>query len=589
MDAAQLSKFRKLIVSKNLDYYLILTQDEHNSEYVSDADKRREYVTGFTGSAGTAIVGRNYCELATDGRYWLQAADQLGSDWVLRKEGHPGIIPWNKAISIRAKEEGAIVGVDPKLISHETASQMLANGTQLKAVEPNLVDKIWTSKPAEPSSPIFSLPLDKTGASSKSKIADLRFYISSKNRDAIVISALDQIAWLLNLRGSDIEYNPVFKSYCIVTLSEVRLYLNLGREVPELSSKIKVCDYDLLFKDVKDLSKAGMKIEVSSKSSWAIVLAAGENAVISDSEFIANAKAIKNKVEIEGARKAQLYCGVSIVKTLSWLNKELKADKEVTEYEVSEKLQSFRLSLPDFRGPSFETISSSGANAAIIHYTPSPNTCSYVNKNAVFLMDSGCQFLYGTTDTTRTCWFSDEECPSNIKRAYTLVLKGHLALANAQFPPRTSGYQLDALARQFLWHEGLDYVHSTGHGVGSYLNVHEGPVGIGPDAKRWGAELKVGCLISNEPGYYKPKEFGIRIESLIVVQPKNGNKTKNTDFLTFETITLVPFDRNLIDVHLLTNDEINSINSYHAHVKEKLEPLLSDEDLEYLLYHVSPL
>lgn len=583
-ESGPLAKLRGLMAVHGLDYYLVLSQDEHNSEYVACADKRREFISGFTGSAGTAIIGRSgYCELATDGRYWLQAADELSSDWVLRKENHPGIVTWSKAISSRAKEEGAVIGVDPRLITFDTAKLILGSGADLRAVEPNLVDEVWVDKPAEPSQPVFALGLEYSGVDTQSKLENLRFHLTSRRADAIALAALDEIAWLLNLRGSDIEYNPVFKAYALVTKSETRLYLNQTRELPALPSRVRLLDYSRVFEDMAELAQQGKKIELSSKASWAAVLAAGQGAVVTDAQPVALAKAVKNDVEIAGARRAQVYCGTAVVRLLCWLGKRLAEGAEVTEFEASQQLEKFRQELPEYQGPSFETIASSGANAAVIHYTPSPTTSSYISKDAVFLLDTGSQFLYGTTDTTRTVFYGDAP-PAALTSAYTLVLKGHLALARARFPVRTAGYQLDVLARQFLWNEGLDYVHSTGHGVGAFLNVHEGPVGIGPDAKRWSAQLAPGAILSNEPGYYKAKQFGVRIESLVVVQQRAPR-----EFLEFETITLVPFARNLIELDRLTTEERLQIDQYHAHVRAILAPHLSDADLEYLLEHTEPL
>lgn len=593
MDSHNLSKLRKLIAENNIGYYLVLTQDAHNSEYVSPCDKRREHISQFTGSAGTAIIGRDkYVELATDGRYWIQAEAQLGSSWALRKEGMAGVVGWVNAISSRAKAENVAIGVDPKLISYQQAKQIIDSGAELRAIEKNLVDQVWKHKPEEPANEIFELSTQFSGQSTPSKIADLRAKVKKMGADAIVLSALDQIAWLLNLRGSDIDYNPVFKSYLVLTFDECVLYVSPQHSLPPKDhlEGITVKNYDAVFDDVKTLSfTMEKKVWVASNSSWAMVKAAGDRAILDPYSPVEEAKAVKNAVEISNAQKAQLNCGTSVLRLLSWLKKSMDDGQPVTEYEASQKLQEFRMLLPGFKGPSFETISSSGPNAAVIHYAPSPEGSRTLRPNEVYLCDSGSQFELGTTDTTRTAWFGKMNPPDELKEAYTLVLKGHIALATAVFREGSTGYMLDPLARQPMQKYGYDYNHGTGHGVGSYLNVHEGPMYIGMNAARASAPLEVGNIISNEPGIYKEGCFGIRIESLMVVEPTRTKYQMGTKFLHFRTMTLVPLDLNLIEVELLERDEIAWINRYHARCRKELEPMVSGHDREYLHFHTTPI
>lgn len=378
----------------------------------------------------------------------------------------------------------------------------------------------------------------------------------------------------------------------MVTLDECVLYISALHSLPpkDKLEGITAKNYEDIFDDVKTLSFTMEKrVWVHPNSSWAMVTAAGDRAILSMFSSMEEAKAIKNAVEIANAQKAQLLCGSSVLRLFSWLKKSLDEGHSVTQYEASKKLQEFRMSLPGFKGASFQTIASSGPNAAIIHYTPSPQGSRVLTSNEAYLCDSGFQFEYGTTDTTRTVWFGTTNPPDELREAYTLVLKGHIALASAVFPEKSTGYMLDPLARQPMQEYGYDYNHGPGHGVGSYLNVHEGPVYIGPSAARASALLEVGNIISNEPGIYKQDCFGIRIESLMVVEPTRTKYQMGKRFLHFRTMTLVPFDLNLIDVEILERDEISWINRYHARCRNELDPLVSGHDREYLHYHTPPL
>lgn len=583
-----LHKLRALIAQHGLGYYLVLTGDDHNSEYVSPSDKRRAFITEFTGSAGTAVIGADYAELATDGRYWLQADAQLPPGWALRKEGAPRVVPWLRAVAARARAEEAPIGVDPRLITYADAQSLKEAGADLRAVEPNLVDLVWTNRPVRAREPVYELETQYTGRKSQLKIADLRHDLRKQRADAIVLTALDDVAWLLNMRGSDIEYNPVFRAFLLVTHHDVKLYIDSDRDMPTealVESGIAVRPHDEIYADVATLAREAT-VWVPQGSSWAMALAAGDSALLDRPSPVQLAKSIKNSVELEGARKAQVYCGVSLVEQLSWLQAEIRAGRSVSEYEAAEKLLEIRRKLPQFKYLSFETISSSGPSAAVIHYSPPKEGSRLLSKRDVYLLDSGSHFLFGTTDTTRTAWFDTEPPPGEISEAYTLVLKGHIALAVAIFPDGTPGSKLDMLARQFLWKYGLNYIHGTGHGVGSFLNVHEGPASISMHSHE---PVHEGFLLSNEPGFYKDGHFGIRIESLLAATRSNPKYASAVSFLEFETITIVPFDRNLIDPSLLTPEELAWINAYHEMCREKLTPLVSDTGRAYLEYHTAPI
>lgn len=596
----------------NIGYYLVLTQDEHNSEYVAEADERRAFISGFTGSAGTAVIGLHSAELATDGRYYLQAADQLPKEWTLRKEGSPNVDPWFKAVVEHAKAEKVNIGVDPKLIRASIVESMkeklLGSGVELKAISENLVDAVWPNKPALPADKVISLPESVTGKSFAAKLADLRKELEKKNAKAILLTALDDIAWLFNLRGSDIAFNPVFKSFALISDRAVTLYVDENKVSNVLGdiSGVEIKPYDDVLNDTAALAayveaantkakeagsdSADLRLWLPAGSSWALVEAAGgANATIDDPSPVTDAKAKKNSTELDGQRLAQLKCGLSIVRYLAWADSELKnGNTGISEYDGSQKLLEIRRQLEDFVGPSFETISSVGPNAAVIHYAPQPDTKHFLSTNEVHLLDSGCQFKHGTTDTTRTVHFGTPTAQEI--SAYTLVLKGHIALARAVFPEGTNGYQLDTLARLPLWRQGLDYRHGTGHGVGAFLNVHEGPMGIGSSPLLAKVPLEIGHLISNEPGYYEDSKFGIRIESLVVVrQAATPNQFNNKKYLEFETVTLVPFTRSLIDVNLLNAEEREWVNCYSAKVRKALLPHLDELTANYVLKHTEPL
>lgn len=604
----RLADLRKCFDKHNIGVYVVLTQDEHNSEYTSEADNRRAFISGFTGSAGTAVISKSEAVLATDGRYFLQAGKELGPQWQLLKQGVKGVPTWQEWAANEAARSGANIGVDPKLITYndvKTLKDHLAKrgaSGKLLAVEENLVDVVWgDSRPHRSDAPAFALSDKVTGKNFTEKVEELQKTLDGLSADAIVVSALDEVAWLFNLRGTDIPYNPVFFAYASVTADgKATLYIDdnkVTEKVREhLGNNVALKPYDGVFNDAKEL---GLKLETSNAdrrpadyhkivapngSSWALVSALGgpDNVRMVRSP-VEDAKAIKNEMEVTGAKLAHDRDGVALVRYLAWLEKQVlspdykESEKKLSDYEAGQQCLEFRKQMEGFVGLSFETISASGANAAVIHYAPPKDSDAYVTASEVYLLDSGGQYKEGTTDTTRTVHYgvpSDEEV-----RAYTLVLKGHVALARAVFPEGSNGYMLDTLARQHLWRNGLDYRHGTGHGIGAYLNVHEGPVGIGFRQGYREAPLAPGHIISNEPGYYEDGKFGIRIESVVVVrEAKTPANFGGTKFLEFETITKVPFCRKLIDTTLLDSEEIKWINQYHTDVYNTVKSYLSEDD-----------
>lgn len=601
----RLTQLRGLFSKHDIGYYIILTQDEHQSEYTHPCDDRRAFISGFTGSAGTAVVGLDKAVLATDGRYFLQAGKELDSNhWELLKQGVKGVPSWQEWVATEATNSGKNIGVDPKLIGYaevESIKKLLVkkgDKAHLISIQSNLVDQVWGSdQPQRPKQCIKILDQAHAGKTFKEKLANLQEDIKQKNGTSFFVSALDEVAWLFNLRGSDIPYNPVFFAYAVVGLDNTTLFID-GDKIPEdvaaelRDMKVEVRPYEDAFPAAERLSQSLIKTNEKEESpkkllvplpaSWAAVEALGGLSNIERIQSpIENAKAVKNPMELLGAKTAHIRDGVAIIRYLAWLeNAVANEGKVMSDHEASEQCTKFREEMENFQGLSFGTISSSGPMAAVIHYHPEEGSKEMVRKDQIYLLDSGGQYLEGTTDTTRTVHFgtpSKEEI-----NAYTLVLKGHVALARAVFPEGSNGYMLDTFARQFLWKEGLDYRHGTGHGIGAYLNVHEGPIGIGFRAAYLQQPLQVGNLISNEPGYYEDGKFGIRIESVVAVkEATTKHNFGGTKFFDFDTITQVPFCRRLIDETMLDNGEKQWINEYHQTVYSTVEDYVKKDQLAF--------
>ncbi|OZJ03546.1 hypothetical protein BZG36_04169 [Bifiguratus adelaidae] len=555
--SAQLASLRELLKANNLSAFFIPTEDAHQSEYIADCDKRREFISGFTGSAGSAVVSMTEAALFTDGRYFLQASQQLDQNWLLMKQ---------------AEASGL--------------KKTLPQGSSLVPVE-NLVDQVWGSKrPARPTNPVTIQETKYAGKSHTEKLSDLRNSLQEKGVYGTVVSALDEIAWLFNLRGSDIECNPVFFSYALVTKDTTTLYVDEAKLSPavkqHLGSEIAVKPYEQVFEDLRQTRSAleahKQKLLITPRTSLALQIAVGADNTEEGRSLITDAKAVKNQVELEGMRQCQLRDGAALIKYFAWLENQLKNGAKLSEVQATDKLEKFRKEQEDFVGLSFDTISSTGANGAIIHYKPEPETCKIIDINEIYLCDSGAQFKDGTTDTTRTYHFGTPTAYQ--KRCFTRVLQGHIAIDEAVFPNGVTGYLLDPWARKALWEDGLDFRHGTGHGVGAFLNVHEGPHGIGTRIAYNDTPLQAGMVVTNEPGYYEDGAFGIRIENILLVQEvKTPNNFGNRGYLGFEHVTLVPIGLNLIDRELLTPREKAWINRYHVKVAETIAPLLEDDDL----------
>ncbi|KAM6524750.1 hypothetical protein FALCPG4_010344 [Fusarium falciforme] len=591
---SRLTSLRGFMKERNVQVYIIPSEDSHSSEYIADCDARREHISGFTGSAGCAVVTLETAALATDGRYFNQAEAQLDSNWTLLKQGLQDVPTWQEW-SAEQSSGGKNVGVDPSLISGATAKNLAekirkSGGAELVPIEENLVDLVWgKERPARPSEKVIVQPDELAGESVTNKLTKLRQELEKKRSPGFLVSMLDEIAWLFNLRGNDIPFNPVFFSYAIITPDVATLYIDDSKLDDKCRShlsanKVEVKPYDSILDDARKLhasvSEKGKSENaaptgnflISNKGSWALKRALGGDSSVDEIRSpVGDAKAIKSEAELVGMRACHVRDGAALIQYFAWLEDQL-VNKKATldEVEAADKLEELRSQKSDFVGLSFPTISSTGPNAAIIHYGPERGSCATIDPEAIYLCDSGAQYHDGTTDTTRTLHFGT---PTEAEReAYTLVLKGHIALDQAVFPKGTTGFALDGLARQHLWKNGLDYRHGTGHGVGSFLNVHEGPIGIGTRVQFAEVALAPGNVLSNEPGYYEDGKYGIRIENIVVVKEiKTKHKFGDKPFLGFEHVTMVPYCRNLIDTKLLTSEEKEWLNAYNAKVVDKTQ------------------
>lgn len=581
-----------------LGAYIVPSGDAHQSEYIADCDMRRQFISKFTGSNGTAIVTQDKAALWTDGRYHLQASKQLDpNNWILMKDGlpdTPSMTDWLKSVL----SSGSRVGVDPLLLSHDSwkrlCKELKTNNISLVGVKENLIDSVWEDKsilefgeklrPQNPCKPIIKLDQEITGKDWVTKISELRAEMTKKKAGTIILTALDDVAWLLNLRGSDIDFNPVFFAYCIVSKQQVSLFINKDQLTPEAaqainahhghdgspsdSPHVNVLPYDSIRDYIINniLPNESELIWISSSSSEALVSLLPKTKALLQPSPVTRQKAIKNEVEIQNMRNCHVRDAAALCEYLAWLEETIEANpgghEQLWEIPGATYLENCRKSKERFMGLSFPSISSSGPNGAVIHYHPTEETRRPISKDEIYLIDSGAQYLDGTTDVTRTLHFGN---PTPKEReCFTHVLKGHIQLAKMIFPRQIKGNSLDSFARQSLWSQGLDYLHGTGHGVGMFLNVHEGPSSISPRVNPDDPGLEAGQILSNEPGYYEDGSFGIRIENLVVTRKTETKYNfNNRGFLKFETITLVPIQIKMIDKNLLTDEEIEWLNEYH--------------------------
>lgn len=594
---ARLDALRTELDKRGLHGFVIPISDEHMSEYVGSYAQRLQWLTGFGGSAGSAAVLKNKAAMFTDGRYTVQVREQVDGK-LYDYEDVPETSP-SKWLAEHAPN-GALIGYDPWLHGiewAENAEKLFAKkGIELIAVEDNPIDAVWADRP-EPSK-AEAVPHDDkfAGRSSADKRAEVADWLKREGYDATVITALDSVGWLLNMRGKDIENTPVALSYVLAHADgTAELFIAPEKVTPELTKHLGNA---VSVRDRGDFQPAlanlnGKTVAVDPKHAVAGIfhaLEAGGAKVVRDGDPAVLPKAIKTGAEQQGHRDAQARDGAAVVKYLRWIEENAPSGK-IDELTAAAKLREFRGLSPDMRDTSFDTISAAAGHAALPHYKVDEDSNIAIPPSSIYLCDSGGQYLDGTTDITRTVWVGPGEPTAEMIDRNTRVLKGHIELDLARFPDKTSGGALDALARMHLWQAGVDYGHGTGHGVGSYLSVHEGPQRISkPGGAFPGTEtpLREGMILSNEPGYYKPDEFGIRIENLVLVVDAQieGSEGK---YLTFETLTHVPLDRRLVDKSLLTAREIAWWDAYHARTRDILAPQLEGEDLAWLERECAPL
>lgn len=574
---------KNLLAEAEIDAFIIPSSDAHQSEYVGPFANVRQWISGFTGSAGTIIVTKEHAGLWTDSRYYLQAETELeGTQIKMHKMGNKGQGAWLEWLN-EAYKEGGTIAFDGHLFTktHADLIQKRLNSAITLKTSYNPINQLWSDRPSRPDDEIYEHDIAYSVTSRSEKFDGLRQKYLDR-ADKYLISALDDIAWLFNLRGRDIDFNPVFYAFGLISKSEAILFCDINKipqSIQESLSKdgIQIKEYDLFIPYVNNLSPDDKVFLDPSDTSISLYNAINAKK-IEGTNIIRSMKGIKSKGELNHVRNAMEKDGVALLRMYRWLDKELDK-RTVSEAEVSDKIQHFRSIMPGYVGESFPPIVGYEANGAIIHYRPHPDTSAEIEKKGMLLIDSGGQYLDGTTDITRTIHFG-VPTPEQ-KTAYTSVLKGKIAVDQLIFPEGTTGYQMDILARSALWSHGLNYGHGTGHGVGYLLNVHEGPQGI---SQVYNAKSKhpiqEGMITSNEPGFYKSGGFGIRIENLIAT--KQHNETEYGKFLAFETLTLFPIATNLIDMSLLTRAEVKWMNSYHEMVEKRLKPHLEGEEQEWL-------
>ena len=576
---------RDCMQTSDIQACIIPTTDPHISEYTPDHWKNRQWISGFTGSAGTMVVTGNKAGLWTDSRYFIQAEEQLqGSGIALFKTGlpeTPSPEEWLKG-ELRA---GDTIGLEGSVY---TASDAIALIDYFKKynirVNPCFApfDVIWDDRPALPMNPAFILPEEFSGESARSKIDRLFGEMRKENCACTLIASLDSIAWLLNLRGNDIEYNPVTICYAVVSEKETRLFIAPEKLTPEVTTYLQsegvvLSEYEKIDEYVRKLDAQHILI-TPGKINYGLYNSIPASCTLHERAVhpVDDMKSVKNETEIAGIRRAMQRDGVALVKFLYWLDTQLTENKPVMELDVSARLKAFRSKQAHFFSESFETIAGYGPHGAIVHYAANEESNATVRPEGILLIDSGAQYLDGTTDITRT--IAVGPVTEAMKRDYTRLLKGNISLSMARFPKGAVGMQLDVLARQFIWQEGQNYLHGTGHGVGHFLNVHEGPHSIRMNYNP--TPLKPGMITSNEPGLYRSGEYGIRIENLLLTIP--DQTTEWGEFYAFETLTLCPIDTQLIEWPLMTESEIQWLDKYHQKVYQLLSPHLSADEQDWL-------
>lgn len=581
----RLAAVREVMRREHLAAFVFPSTDPHNSEYVPDHWKGREWISGFDGSAGTAVVTMTSAALWTDSRYFIAAAEQLsGTEFVLMKERLPETPTVAQWLGEQLRDsDSKEVGIDGMTCAYSMVEGLIgelrkAGGLTLRT-NLDILAQVWTDRPPVPLNEVVVQPLNLAGEPAHEKISRIRQALRGQHADGMLVTALDDIAWTLNLRGSDVHCNPVFVAYLLISSTKATLFVDRRKLTAEALASLKeagidVDDYGNVQKGLKDYFEYNILLDPDSVN-YTLYKAASSHRVVAAASPVPAMKAVKNDAEIAGFHEAMLRDGIAIVKFLKWL-KPAVAQGGQTEMSIARRLYELRSEQPLFRDISFDTIAAYQEHGAIVHYEPTEATDMPLKAEGLLLIDSGAQYQNGTTDITRTIALGP--LTEEQRRVYTLVLKGHIQLDMLTFPDGASGTQLDALARKDMWAEGYNYLHGTGHGVGSYLNVHEGPHQIRMEYRP--APLHAGMTVTDEPGIYLEGQFGVRIENTLLITP--FKETAFGKFLRFEALTLCPIDTAPIVREMMTDEEVQWLNSYHGRVREALSPHLSDEERAWL-------
>lgn len=590
----RLEKLREVMRREHLSAFIFPSTDAHQSEYVADHWQGRAWISGFNGSAGTAVVTMRSAALWTDSRYFIAAEEQLrGTEFQLMKlkvEGTPTISDWIASELSQNEDECREVGLDGMVNSYNDTMALISDLRKAGGITVRTnfdpLEQIWMNRPAIPENPVEIQSLNFAGETVDDKIQRIRKALREHHADGILVSALDDIAWTLNLRGTDVHCNPVFVSYLLISSDQVSLFVNPKKISSEVKAYldehgISLFDYNQVEEGLESYADYNILLD-GDETSFCLWKSVKCQEIIAAKSPIPVMKAVKNATEIEGYHRAMLRDGVAMVKFLKWLKPAVEAGGQ-TEMSIDKKLTSLRAEQNLFRDISFDTIAGYQAHGAIVHYEATPETDAPLLPEGLILIDSGAQYQDGTTDITRTIALGP--VTEEMKHVYTLVLKGHIQLELAKFPDGASGTQIDALSRECMWREGYNFLHGTGHGVGSYLNVHEGPHQIRMEWKP--TPLRAGMTVTDEPGLYLKGKFGVRIENTLLI--KDFVETTFGKFLQMESLTLCPIDTAPIDVDMLLLEEVEWLNAYHRDVFEKLSPYLEDEEVGWLAEATKPL
>jgi len=588
-DASRLERLRTALADAGIDGFVLPRADEHMGEYIPAPAQRLAWLTGFTGSAGAALILPDVAVIFVDGRYTLQVAQQVDTDrWTVEH-----LVRMPPVDYVREHLAGRRLGFDPRLHSVNAAARLAeaakATGGTLVALDANPIDRLWTDRPAPPLGPVEVLPTAVTGLDAAAKRDRVAAQLVKRGVDATVLNQPESIAWLLNLRGADVPYTPLPLAYAAVDKDgAVDLFLDEAKCTTEvraaLGNGVTLRPFEAVSEAMETLGAAGKTVAIDGDAATEWMRARLEDAgakVVLHGDPCVLPRSRKNAVELAGTRAAHVRDAAAMARFLKWVDDTGPA---TTEMGAAEALEGFRSDVSDWRGPSFPSISGAGADGAIVHYRVTEETDRPLQDGSLYLIDSGAQYLDGTTDITRTVAIGTPS--QEMRERFTLVLKGHIAVATARFPQGTNGAQIDALARQHLWKAGLDFDHGTGHGVGVFLGVHEGPQRISGASR---VPIDASMILSNEPGYYKPDAYGIRIENLIIAVEAPAQEDNGRAMLSFETITFAPIDRRLVETALMTAEEIAWLDGYHAEVRTRVSPALAAADRAWLEAATAPI